>query len=122
MVCQVPISYSQSAFGARIKVPTLNGAEHVDIPAGTQPGEVITLRGRGMPDVRYHGRGDLHVQLTVEVPKRLSERHEKLLRKLAEIENSEVSPKRKTFFDKIKDLFFTRRNRHERCDETKNDG
>ncbi len=105
LVCQVPISYSQSALGARIKVPTLNGAEHVDIPAGTQPGEVITLRGRGMPDVRYRGRGDLHVQLTVEVPKRLSERHEKLLRELAEIENSEVSPKRKTFFDKIKDLF-----------------
>jgi molecular chaperone DnaJ len=105
LVCQVPISYSQAALGARIKVPTLNGAEHVDVPAGTQPGEVFTLRGRGMPDVRYRGRGDLHVQVTVEVPKRLSERHEQLLRDLAEIESSEVSPKRKSFFEKIKDLF-----------------
>jgi molecular chaperone DnaJ len=105
LLCQVPISYSQATLGARVKVPTLNGAVQIDVPAGTQPGEVITLRGRGMPDVRYRGHGDLHVQLAVEVPKRLSERHEKLLRELAEIENSEVSPKRKTFFDKIKDLF-----------------
>jgi molecular chaperone DnaJ len=105
LICQVPISYSQATLGARIGVPTLKGAEEVEGPAGTQPGDVITLRGRGMPDVRYRGRGDLHVQFTVEVPKRLSERHEKLLRELAEIENSEVSPKRKTFFEKIKDLF-----------------
>jgi molecular chaperone DnaJ len=105
LVCQVPISYCQATLGARISVPTLNGAEPLDVPAGTQPGEVFTLRGRGMPDVRYRGRGDLHVQITVEVPKRLSERHDKLLRELAEIENAEVSPKRKTFFDKIKDLF-----------------
>ena len=110
LICQVPISYSQATLGARISVPTLNGAEHVDVPAGTQPGEVFTLRGRGMPDVRYRGRGDLHVQVTVEVPKRLSERHEKLLRELAEIENSEVSPKRKTFFEKIKDLFHAEEN------------
>ena len=88
LVCQVPISYSQAALGAAIKVPTLNGAEQVDVPPGTQPGEVFTLRGRGMPDVRYRGRGDLHVQITVEVPKRLSERHEQLLRELAEIENT----------------------------------
>ncbi len=105
LICQVPISYCQATLGATIKVPTLNGAEQIDVPAGTQPGEVFTLHGRGMPDIRYRGRGDLHVQLTVEVPKRLSERHEKLLRELAEIENSEVSPKRKSFFEKIKELF-----------------
>ena len=60
-----------------------------------------------MPDVRYRSRGDLHVQITVEVPKRLSERHEELLRELAEIENTQVSSKRKSFFEKIKDLFHT---------------
>lgn len=58
-----------------------------------------------MPDVRYHGRGDLHVQIVVEVPRRLSDRHEQLLRELAEIENADVSPKRKSFFEKIKNLF-----------------
>ena len=56
------------------------------------------------------GRGDLHVQITVEVPKRLSDRHEQLLRELAEIENTEVSPKRKSFFEKIKNLFHAEEN------------
>ena len=98
LVCQVPISYSQAALGSSIRVPTLNGRESLDVPAGTQPGEVFTLRGRGMPDVRYRSRGDLHVQITVEVPKRLSERHEQLLRELAEIENTEVSSKTEEFF------------------------
>ena len=105
LVCQVPITYTQATLGAPIKVPTLNGPEQVDVPPGTQPGEVFTLRGRGMPDVRYHGRGDLHVQIMVEVPRRLSDRHEQLLRELAEIENADVSPKRKSFFEKIKNLF-----------------
>ena len=105
LVCHVPITYSQAALGASIKVPTLNGAEHLDVPPGTQPGEVFTMRGKGMPDVRYRGRGDLHVQILVEVPKRLTERHVELLRELAEIENADVQPKRKTFFEKIKDLF-----------------
>ena len=105
LVCQVPIGYSQATLGASIRVPTLNGTEEIEVPPGTQPGHVITLHGRGMPDVRYHGRGDLHVQITVEVPKRLSDRHEQLLRELAEIENTEVLPKRKSFFEKIKDLF-----------------
>ncbi len=105
LVCQVPIGYSQAALGAQIKVPTLNGPEMLEIPAGTQPGEVFTLRGRGMPDVRHRGRGELHVQITVEVPKRVSEKHAQVLRDLAEIENNDISPKRKSFFDKIKDLF-----------------
>jgi len=111
LVCQVPITYSQASLGASISVPTLNGPEQIDVPPGTQPGDVFTLRGRGMPDVRPHrGRGDLHAQITIEVPKRLSERHEELLRELAEIENADVSPKRKTFFERIKDLFHTEEN------------
>ena len=110
LICHVPISYSQATLGRGSRSPRSTAQEHVDVPAGTQPGEVFTLRGRGMPDVRYRGRGDLHVQVTVEVPKRLSERHEQLLRELAEIEKSEVSPKRKTFFEKIKDLFHAEEN------------
>ncbi|MGA2621354.1 MAG: molecular chaperone DnaJ [Thermoguttaceae bacterium] len=105
LVCHVPISYSQAALGAAIEVPTLDGPEKVDVPAGSQPGEVFTLRGRGMPGLRHRGRGDLHVQVTVEVPKKLGQRHEQLLRELAEIENTDVSPKRQKFFEKIKQYF-----------------
>ena len=101
LICQVPISYAQAALGTVVQVPTLDGCEEVTIPAGTQPGDVLTLRGRGMPDPRYHGRGDLLVQLAVEVPKKLTPRHEEVLRELAEIENAHVSPKRKSFVNKL---------------------
>ncbi len=105
LLCQVPINYPQAALGAKIEVPTLDGAKKIDIPAGTQSGEIITLKGLGMPDPRYHGRGDLHVQVYVEVPRSLTPEHEGLLRHLAEIENTHVSPIRKSFFDKLKELF-----------------
>ena len=107
LLCQVPIAYSQAALGATIEVPTLDGAESLDVPAGTQPGDTFTLRGRGMPDLQRRGRGDLHVQLTIEVPKKVIGRHEELLRELAEIENTDVTPKRKRFFEKIKQYFQT---------------
>jgi molecular chaperone DnaJ len=107
LICQVPIAYSQAALGATIEVPTLDGPENLDVPAGTQPGEVFTLHGRGMPDPRRRGRGDLHVQVTVEVPKKLSPRHEEVLRDLAELENTHVTPKRVSFFEKLREYFHT---------------
>jgi molecular chaperone DnaJ len=105
LVCQVPISYSQAALGTTLEVPTLEGKEPLEIPAGTQHGDVFTLKGRGMPDPRYRGRGDLLVQVTIEVPQKLTREHENLLRQLAEIEVRQVSPKRKSFFEKIKEFF-----------------
>jgi molecular chaperone DnaJ len=105
LMCDVPISFSQAALGATLEVPTLAGPEPLEIPAGTQSGDVLTLRGRGMPDLRRRGRGDLHVRVFVEVPKKVVGRYEELLRELAELENTHVSPKRKSFFDKIKELF-----------------
>jgi len=103
LVCQVPIAYPQAALGATIEVPTLDGREKLTLPAGTQNGEVFTLKGRGMPDPRYHGRGDLHVQVAVEVPRTLTPDHEAALRQLAEIENTNVTPIRKSFFEKLKE-------------------
>ena len=105
LVCQLPITYPQAALGAVVEVPTLDGCEELHIPAGTQHGDVFTLRGRGMPDPRRSGRGDLLVQAAIEVPKKLAQRHEELLRELAEIENSQVTPKRKSFLEKIKEYF-----------------
>jgi molecular chaperone DnaJ len=105
LICQVPISYCQAALGATIEVPTLDGPEQLDVPTGTQPGDVFTLRGRGMPNLRHRGRGDLHVQVTIEVPKRVAGRHEELLRELADIENTNVTPRRKSFVEKLKTYF-----------------
>ncbi len=105
LIVRVPIAYSQAALGATIEVPTLEGREPLDVPAGTQSGEVFKLRGRGMPDPRRRGRGDLLVEVNIEVPKHLSARQETLLRDLAAEEQAHVSPHRKKFFDKLKKYF-----------------
>lgn len=105
VICQVPISYTQAALGAKIEVPTLDGREEIEIPAGTQNGEIFRLKGRGMPHPRYHTRGDLLVQIHVEVARKLDVEHEKILRKLAEYEERDVTPEQKSFFKKLKKYF-----------------
>ena len=105
LICQIPISYSQAVLGATIEVPTLNGREDLTLPPGTATGHVFKLKGRGMPDPRYGKRGHLLVQVHIEVPAKLTAVHEKILRKLAEFEHTHVTPKRKSFVEKLKDYF-----------------
>jgi molecular chaperone DnaJ len=105
LICQVPIGFAQAALGAEIEVPTLDGAEELHIPRGTQSGERLVLKGRGMPDLHGRGRGDEVVEVVVETPRHLTPRQEELLRELAEIDHEIVSPKRKSFFEKLKDYF-----------------
>jgi molecular chaperone DnaJ len=105
LVVRVPVSYSQAALGTKIEVPTLDGPHELKVPAGTQTGEVFKLRGKGMPSPRGRAVGDLLVQVNIEVPKSLSPEQEELLRKLAEHEHVEVSPHRKSFFDKVREYF-----------------
>ena len=105
LLCQVPIAYPQAALGAKIEIPSLEGRESIDIPAGTQTGDMFRLRGRGMPDVHGRGRGDLVVQVHVEVPKELSAEHKNLLRELARVENARVSPQRSGFLERLKQYF-----------------
>jgi molecular chaperone DnaJ len=104
LCCEAPISYTQAVLGATIEVPSLDGSQELHIPAGTQSGEVFTLKGQGMPDPRHRGRGNLLVQVIVEVPRTLTAEHEAALRHLAEIENTHVSPARKSFFGKLKEF------------------
>jgi len=105
LVCRLPITYSQAALGATIQVPTLSGPEDLQVHPGTQPGQVYTLRGRGMRDPHGRGTGDLLVQCNIEVPKKLDAAEEKLLRELAELEHANVSPHRKSFLEKLKEYF-----------------
>jgi molecular chaperone DnaJ len=105
LIVRLPISYSQAALGATADVPTLDGPGPLDIPKGTQSGDVFRLRGKGMPDPRRRGKGDLLVEVHVEVPKSLSAKQEELLRQLAAEEHTNVSPQRKKFFEKLKELF-----------------
>jgi molecular chaperone DnaJ len=105
LICRVPITYSQAALGATIEVPTLDGRETLEIESGTQPGQVFTMRGQGMPDPRHRGVGDLLVQVNIEVPKKLDAKEEELLRSLADVEHSNVTPERKNFFEKLYEYF-----------------
>ncbi len=105
LICQVPISFPQAALGADIEVPTLDGTERLMIPRGLQSGEILKMKGRGMPDLNGRGRGDLLVEAAIETPRKLSPRQEELLRQLAELDHEEVSPRRKGFFEKLRDYF-----------------
>lgn len=104
LILRLPISYTQAALGATVEVPTLGGPASLDIPGGTQNGHVFRMAGKGM---RIHGGGigELAVQVFIEVPKKLDAEQEKLLRELAEIENKQVAPQRKSFLEQVKDYF-----------------
>lgn len=98
-----PINVAQAALGAEIEIPTVDGAEKLQIPAGTQPGKVFTLRGKGVPRVRQSGRGDQKVVVNIEVPTKLTSEQRELFEKLAATLGSTPKPKEKGFFDWLND-------------------
>ena len=105
LVTQVPISFAQAALGADLQVPTLDGAQTLTIPRGTQSGEVFRIKGQGVPERGGRTRGDLLVEVVVEIPRELNPRQEELIRELAELEHENVSPRRKSFLEKVRDFF-----------------
>ena len=103
LILRMPISFTQAALGAKVKVPTIDGQEELHIKRGTQHGEIFRLTGKGLPNLRADHRGDLIAVAIVEIPKKLSDKQEKLLRDFAETENHEVMPESRSFWDKIKE-------------------
>ncbi len=105
LLCQVPITFTQAALGATVEAPTLAGREEVVVPPGTQHGEAITLKRRGLPDPRSGRKGNQVVQFLIEVPRKLTKKQTQLLRELADIEDINVLPVKKGFFEKLKEYF-----------------
>ncbi len=106
IVCELPVSFTQAALGCEVDVPTLKGTViKVKIPKGTQHGDVIPVRGEGLPSMRGWGKGQLLVRVVVETPVKLTERQEELLREFASMENKSLSPKQKSFLRKVKEYF-----------------
>lgn len=105
LIAVVPITFAQAALGATIDVPSLNGTQQLKVPAGTQYGSIFRIRGQGLPDIRSRRNGDQLVQITVETPTNLNARQEELLREFAAMESTNVSPKTKSFFEKLKQHF-----------------
>jgi molecular chaperone DnaJ len=103
---RLPLSFPQVALGAEITVPTLEGEEGVKLPAGTEAGEIVRLRGRGVPRLQASGRGDLFLHVRVRTPKKLNAKQKKLLKSYADsLEESYGLEEERSFFDKVKDMF-----------------
>ncbi len=105
LIVEVPVTYSQAALGSTIEVPSLEGPQSLEIPSGTPAAKLFVLRGLGMPDPRGGPAGDLLVKTYIDVPKKINGEYRKVLEQLAELEHADVTPQRKSFFDKIKDYF-----------------
>ena len=101
---QQPVSLTQAALGGEVKTLTIDGEEMLKVPAGTQPGQVFRLRGKGVQFVDASGRGDHYVHVNVRVPTSLNAEQRALLEKFAETEG-ENPPEQKGVFDKVKDFF-----------------
>ncbi|MBL7140457.1 MAG: molecular chaperone DnaJ [Planctomycetes bacterium] len=101
LLCQVPVSFTQAALGAKVEVPILEGTEPMEITRGTQSGDLYRLKGKGLPDLPGRRRGDILVQVIVEVPRKLSRRQEELLREFAATEKKGVLPHREGFLERL---------------------
>ena len=101
------ISIPDASLGTTIDIPTVDGKARVKIPAGTQGGKILRLKGKGLPDVNSYGRGDLLVNINVWTPKSLSKEEKAILENLANSENFKPNPssKDKSFFSRMKDYF-----------------
>lgn len=93
--------------GTTIEVPTLEGKAKVKVDAGTQPGKILRLKGKGIPDVNGYGKGDLLISLNVWTPQNLSSEEKKILEKLKDSANFKPNPnkKDKSIFERMKEYF-----------------
>ena len=112
LFCEVAVNFTTVALGGDIQVPTLEGADSVKIPEGTQTGTTLKLRGKGMPDVNGRGRGDLFATVQVQTPKKLTKDQRHLLEQLAKaLPKEKFEPRahgdadERNLFDRVKDMF-----------------
>lgn len=101
---ELRVPFTQAALGARLKVPTLDDEVEVDVPAGTQPGDVLTLRRAGMPGTGGGARGDLKLLVRIEVPRDLDDEQRDLLETVARL-RGEDAPGAAGLFDRLKRAF-----------------
>jgi molecular chaperone DnaJ len=103
--CVMPISFPQAALGTELEIQTLEGEATIKIPEGTQSGREFKLRGKGVPHLNSHGKGDLIVEIRVQTPGKLSKQQKELLKQLSETMVVENTPTSRGLFDKVKEMF-----------------
>lgn len=105
LFCEVPLPFSTAALGGELEVPTLTGSATMKVPAGTQGGTTFRLRDRGMSVLNGRGQGDLHVEVQVEVPTKLTSEQKEKLEAFTESIGEKNSPMQGSFFQKAKRFF-----------------
>jgi len=105
LFCEVPLSFTLAALGGELTVPTLDGQASIKIPAGTQTNTSFRLRDKGMPDLQTGRKGDLLVNVQVEVPVKLNKKQEELLSEFAQTVTEKNNPVEGSFFEKAKRFF-----------------
>ncbi len=108
--CEMPVSFYQAVTGDELTVPTIDGNVKYNLPAGTQPGTVFRLRGKGVQRLNGRGRGDQYVTVTIDVPKNLTRAQLDKLKEFDDAVTDKQTAKKKKFSDKIKEMFEGREN------------
>jgi molecular chaperone DnaJ len=103
--CIIPISFPQASLGAELEIATLEGPETLKVPEGTQSGREFKLRGKGVPHLNSHGKGDLIVEVRVQTPSKLTKQQKELMKQLSETMTVENTPTSRGIFGKVKDIF-----------------
>jgi molecular chaperone DnaJ len=103
--CVMPISFPQAALGTELEIQTLEGAATIKVPEGTQSGKEFKLRGKGVPHLNSHGKGDLIVEIRVQTPGKLNKQQKELLKQLSETMVVENTPTSRGLFEKVKEMF-----------------
>ena len=103
--CVIPVSFPQAALGTELEIETLEGQETLKIPEGTQSGREFKLRGKGVPHLNQHGKGDLVVEVRVQTPSKLNKQQKELLKQLSETMAVENAPTSRGLFSKVKEIF-----------------
>jgi molecular chaperone DnaJ len=106
--CELPVPIHLAAMGGEVQVPTIDGYAKLKLSPGTETGKVFRLRGKGLPNVEGYGRGDLHVHIFAEVPKKLSSRQKKILKEFIEESSDSNYAMEKSFHKKV-NAFFERK-------------
>ncbi|NRB51584.1 MAG: molecular chaperone DnaJ [Saprospiraceae bacterium] len=107
LIHELYLNFADAALGTSVEVPTIDGRVKIKIPAGTQPGKIFRLKGKGLPSVQSYGKGDQLIHVNVWTPKKLSDSDRALLEKMRDLPNFKPQPGKseKGFFEKMKDYF-----------------
>lgn len=105
LLCEIPISFSQAALGSSLEIPYLDGnVLKLSVPPGTQSGEVLKLKGRGIKDIQTTRRGDLYVKVMVKTPENLTKEQKELMRRLAELRGENLDEVDKSLLKKFRNI------------------